>query len=45
MAQKERMELANMFQYVLDHYEEVGPRVDYTTKGTYENHHNIRFRR
>ena len=32
MAEKERMELANMFQYVMDHYEEVGPRVDSSTK-------------
>ena len=28
MATKERMELANMFQYVLDHYGEVGATVD-----------------
>ena len=28
MATEERMELANMFQYVLDHYGEVGPQVD-----------------
>lgn len=28
MDNKERMELSNLFQYVLDHYDEVGPRVD-----------------
>ena len=32
MAVKERMQLSNMFQYVMDHYDEVGPRVDSTTE-------------
>lgn len=31
MAIVERMELANMFQFVLDHYNEIGPTVDSKT--------------
>ena len=32
MANKEKMELSNMFQYVMDHYDEVGPTVNSNTK-------------